>query len=74
MKNFRTAFHRAEIFDYNSFEQWRDEGGKSTIELANAHYKKLLHRYETPVLDTAVDDELQAFITQRKAEIPPDFG
>lgn len=74
MQNFRTAFHRAEIFDYNSFEQWRDEGGKTTIELANAHYKKLLRQYQPPALDTAVDEALQTFMAKRKAEIPPDFG
>ncbi len=73
MQNFRTAFHRAEIFDYNSFEQWRDEGGKTTIEKANAHYKKLLRQYEAPTLDPAIDEALQAFMTKRKAEIKPEF-
>jgi trimethylamine--corrinoid protein Co-methyltransferase len=74
MRHFRTAFHRANIFDYNSFEQWRDEGGKTTIEKANAHYKKLLRQYQPPLLDTALNEALQAFIAKRKTEIPPDFG
>ena len=74
MKNFRTAFHRADIFDYNSFEQWRDEGGKTTIEKANAKYKKMLRDYQPPALDSAIDEELQRFMAMRKEEIPPDFG
>jgi trimethylamine--corrinoid protein Co-methyltransferase len=73
MKHFRTAFHRANIFDYNSFEQWRDEGGKTTMELANGRYKQLLRQYEPPDLDPAIDEALQAFITQRKTEIKPEY-
>ncbi|MCB9418701.1 MAG: trimethylamine methyltransferase family protein [Ardenticatenaceae bacterium] len=73
MQNFRTAFYRTELFDYNSFEQWQEEGGLSAAQRANAEYKKLLASYQPPELDPTVDEALQAFMTQRKAEIKPEY-
>jgi trimethylamine--corrinoid protein Co-methyltransferase len=73
MKNFRTAFHRSEMFDYNSFEQWRDEGRKTTTEMANGRYKQLLRQYQPPAIDPAIDEALQEFMTKRKAEIKPEY-
>lgn len=71
--NFRTAFHRADIFDYNSYEQWYEEGHLRADEVANRKVKKLLKEYEAPVLDESFDDALQAYMAQRKEEIPPEF-
>lgn len=73
MKHFRTAFHRANIFDYNSFEQWRDEGSKTTIELANTFFKQQLQQYHPPSLDPTIEDALRVFITKRKAEIKLEY-
>ena len=73
MQNFRHAFHRSDFFDYNSFEQWRDEGGITAMEKANGRYKKLLRQYQPPDLDPAIDEALQAFITRRKTEIKPEY-
>jgi trimethylamine--corrinoid protein Co-methyltransferase len=73
MANFRTAFHRSDLFDYNSFEQWRDEGQLSAAQRANGRFKQLLRDYSAPPLDPAVDEALQAFIAQRKETIEPEF-
>jgi trimethylamine--corrinoid protein Co-methyltransferase len=73
MANFRTAFHRSDLFDYNSYEQWRDEGQQSAAQVANGRYKKLLREYTPPELDPGLEEALQAFITRRKAEIKPEF-
>ncbi len=73
MQNFRHAFHRSEFFDYNSFEQWRDEGGLTATQRANGRFKQLLRQYEAPELDPAIDEALQAFMAQRKAEIKPEY-
>lgn len=73
MQNFRTAFHRAELFDYNSYEQWYEEGQQTAAQRANTHVKKLLKSYEAPSLDPAIDEALQAFITRRKSEIKPEY-
>lgn len=73
IRNFRTAFYRTELFDYNSFEQWQEEGGQSAAQRANTAYKKLLNAYQPPDLDPDVDEALQAFIARRKTEIKPEY-
>lgn len=57
MRNFRTAFHRTDIFDYNSAEQW-DDGWcrmKSTYQRANKKGKQQLASYQPPALDGALE-------------------
>ncbi len=73
MDNFRTAFYRAELFDYNSAEQWTEEGSKTAAERANTKYKQLLKEYVAPELDTAVEEELRAFMARRKEVIKPEY-
>ena len=46
MLNFRTAFYRSDLFDYNSFEQWYEEGAQTADERANTRYKRWLRDYE----------------------------
>ncbi len=71
--NFRTAFHRSDLFDYNSFEQWYEEGAQTADERANTRYKAWLGDYEAPMLDPALDEALQAFMNRRKADIVPEM-
>jgi trimethylamine--corrinoid protein Co-methyltransferase len=73
MEHFRTAFYRAELFDYNSAEQWQEEGSLDAAQRANAKYKQLLKEYEAPDLDEAINEELQAFMAKRKEGIKPEF-
>jgi trimethylamine--corrinoid protein Co-methyltransferase len=73
MDNFRTAFYRAELFDYNSAEQWQEEGSQTAAQRANTKYKQLLKDYEEPDLDSAVEEELRAFMAKRKEEIKPEY-
>jgi trimethylamine--corrinoid protein Co-methyltransferase len=69
MQNFRTAFYRADLFDYNSYEQWLEEGAQTATQRANTRYKQLLRNYERPPLDPALEEALQEFIKRRKQEI-----
>ena len=68
--NFETAFWRSAIADNNSFEQWRDDGGKDAAQRANDTWKRMLREYEAPPLDPAIDEALQAFIAKRKEKLP----
>lgn len=67
--NFETAFYRSTVADYNSFEQWSAEGGLDQAQRANAIWKQWLDDYEAPALDPAKDEELRAFIAERKASM-----
>jgi trimethylamine--corrinoid protein Co-methyltransferase len=69
MERFRTAFHRAELFDYESAEKWAEEGSRDAVQRAHVKMKQLLAAYEPPPLDPAVDEALLEFMSKRKIEL-----
>jgi trimethylamine---corrinoid protein Co-methyltransferase len=69
MRHFRTAFYRAELFDYNSSEVWAEAGSADAYARANKRVKHLLASYEQPALDAATDEALADFMARRKAEL-----
>jgi trimethylamine---corrinoid protein Co-methyltransferase len=76
MRHFRDAFYRAEMFDYNSAEQWELNGSEDSYMRAGRKVRQLLASYEPPPLDPAVEEALADFMTKRKAAIalePHDF-
>jgi trimethylamine--corrinoid protein Co-methyltransferase len=73
MRHFRHAFYRSLLFDYNSFEQWFEEGAQTADQKANAEWKRQLKSYEAPPLDPAVDEALTEFMSKRKTEIKPEY-
>ena len=66
MRHFRSAFYRAELFDYNSAEQWQIEGSLTAMQRANAKYKQLLKAYERPALDPGIEEALRDYMARRK--------
>ncbi len=74
LANFESAFYRSEVANYDSFEQWSEEGSLDTPARANAIWKAMLASYEPPVLDDAIDAELTEYIAKRKEVIPDEFG
>jgi trimethylamine--corrinoid protein Co-methyltransferase len=76
MRHFLDAFHRVELFDYESSEAWEKKGGPDSYTRANKKVKQLLADYVPPALDPAIDEALAEFTDRRKAEIarqPSDF-
>jgi trimethylamine--corrinoid protein Co-methyltransferase len=69
MRHYRTAFYRAELFDYDSAESWEAKGSIDSIQRANQKYKQLLRQYEQPELDPGTDEALRDFIERRKQEL-----
>ena len=76
MRHFRDAFYRAELFDYNSSEQWELNGAEDSYTRANKKLKQLLAAYEPPALDPGVEEALADYMRRRKEQIalePHDF-
>lgn len=69
MRHFRTAFYRADLFDYNSAEQWELDGSLDTAQRANRKWKKVLADYQPPALDPTVEAELLDFMQRRKRQL-----
>jgi trimethylamine--corrinoid protein Co-methyltransferase len=74
LANFETAFYRSSVADNASYEQWLEEGGLDAAQRANAIWKRTLAEYEPPPIDDSVDEELRAFVTRRKDEMPDEIG
>lgn len=69
MRNFRTAFFRAELLDYTDYDQWELMGKQDTVGRANQRVKGLLDSYQAPSLDAAKKADLEAFISKRRQEL-----
>ncbi len=67
LANFETAFYRSTVADNNSYEQWSAEGSLDAAQRANTLWKQTLAEYQAPDLDPAIDEALQAFMTEKKA-------
>ena len=74
LANFETAFYRNKESDNNSFEQWAEEGSKTSAQRANETWKQMLSEYQAPELDDAIDAEMLAYIQKRKDEMPDAIG
>ncbi len=74
MRHFRTAFYRADLFDYNSSEVWVEAGSADAYTRANKRLKQMLAGYEAPPLDPAKEEALLDFIARRKPELAGKAG
>lgn len=72
MERFRTAFYRADLFDYQDIDQWEASGSKTARDYAVDYIERALSEYEAPELDADIDKELKEYIEARKAELTPD--
>ena len=71
MKHFETGFIMPELMDFSSYEQWEADGAKDLATRARARARELLAAYETPAMDPARREALDAFVERRKTEIDP---
>ena len=72
LARYETAFYRPLLSDWSNFENWQEAGAKDAAQRANEIWKAKLAEFEKPPLDPAIEEELAAFVTRRKAEIAAD--
>jgi trimethylamine--corrinoid protein Co-methyltransferase len=66
LRNFRTGFYRPLISSTDNYDRWRRRGGLTVDQVAAQKWKQMLADYEDPGIDPAVDEQLQAFMADRK--------
>ena len=70
MSRYETAFYQPFLTEQRNFETWEEAGSLDTQARANKIWKQLLHDYEQPPLDPAIDEELSDYVERRKAGAP----
>jgi len=69
LERYENAFYEPILSDWRNFETWQEDGAKTATQRANEIWKQLLHKYEKPPIDAAIEEELQAYMARRKQEI-----
>ena len=62
------------MLDYKPFEQWHDEGGLDSHQIAHERVQRLLRDYAAPEIDPGTDEALQAYVAERKASEPDAYA
>ena len=57
------------LFRSQAYPTWLKQGAAETPEVATREWKKLLESWEDPGLDDGIEEELQAFMAERKREL-----
>jgi trimethylamine---corrinoid protein Co-methyltransferase len=65
---YRNAFFAPMISDWRNFESWREAGSPTAYDSSNRLYKEKLAAYVQPPMEAGLREELEAFVTRRKAE------
>ena len=65
--HFKEWLYMSPLFQTPDFATWEAMGSETTEVAANRAWKQLLETYEDPGLDPAIDEELLAFMTPRRA-------
>jgi len=75
LARYTDAFYAPIVSDWRNNQQWLAAGKPEAWQRANAVWKQALAEYQEPVIDPAVRDELDEFVTRRKREggAPTDF-
>ncbi|MEO9876177.1 MAG: trimethylamine methyltransferase family protein [Anderseniella sp.] len=75
MARYESAFYSPLISDWRNFEQWQSTGSPHASDKAQGVLKQVLETYQTPAIDPAVEEELEAFVARRTEEggAPTDF-
>ncbi|WP_170336164.1 trimethylamine methyltransferase family protein [Ruegeria arenilitoris] len=70
MRNYQTAFYEPKLSDSENVESWEEGGSKDMRHRAYERWNQMLNEYQPPAMDEAKKEELAAYVTRRKEEIP----
>ena len=68
LERYERAFYQPILSDWRNFESWQEAGAQDATQRAHKIYRDVLAGFEPPPLDSAVREELDAFVARRKRE------
>ena len=69
LERFRECFYRPLLSSTENFDRWTRNGGKDAAERAGEIWRRTLDEYEEPPIDEGVRQQLQEFVSRRRAEL-----
>lgn len=69
LAHYQTAFWDSSLSNNEPFEKWEAAGCTDMASRANSLWKKRLREYQAPVIDPAIAEELDAFVTRKKLAV-----
>jgi trimethylamine--corrinoid protein Co-methyltransferase len=72
LERYEHAFYRPLVSNWQNYENWQLGGGQDATQRATGIWKQALKEYEEPPMDPAIREALDAYVTQRRAEIGSD--
>ncbi len=68
-ERYKTAFYAPFLSDWQNYENWLLAGSKDATTRATELWPRILAEFEPPPIDTAVKEELEAYVARRKEEL-----
>ena len=68
MERYENAFYTPMVSDWSNFETWQENGERNATQRANKIWKQLLSDYLQPALEIDRAEQLNEFVSKRKAE------
>jgi trimethylamine---corrinoid protein Co-methyltransferase len=69
MERFRTCFYRPFLSSTENYERWVRKGARDTTARAGEQWREALEKYEQPLLDESIREELAEYVTRRRREL-----
>ena len=70
MRNYQTAFYEPALSNSENVESWEEAGSQDMRQRAHERVQKMLAEYQAPPIDSALKEELEAYVAKRKEELP----
>jgi trimethylamine--corrinoid protein Co-methyltransferase len=69
LERFRECFYRPLLSSTENYERWTRNGGKDAAARASEIWRKALDAYEEPEIESALKEELKAYVDRRRTEL-----
>ena len=70
MRHYQNAFYEPRLSDSENVESWEEGGAHDMRSRANKRWQQMLKDYEPPAIDPSLKEELESFVSARKAQLP----